>query len=79
MQAIDLGVGHHNWVSGPGLTAEYELKKREQEKALAGAEGSLFHLLFAADLQLKTCLLCFLEPIRLRLAGLSVREVDSAV
>ena len=66
---------HRNWIAGPGLDAEYELKKREQEELLQEQEVTRLVCCFAADLQIKpacqACLLClvlcFLKANRLNL------------
>jgi len=38
LQAIGMGAMTRTWLAGPGLNAEYELKKREQEELLKEQE-----------------------------------------
>ena len=34
MQAVGMGTVSRRWIAGPGLNAEYDLKKREQQELL---------------------------------------------
>ena len=43
MQAIGMGTVSRRWIAGPGLNAEYDLKKREQEQLLQQQKVDVFH------------------------------------
>ena len=55
MQAIELGTISQRWLAGPGLHAEYDLKKRELEKLLQEQKVLSLTLGSASALQNQPC------------------------
>ena len=49
MQAIGMGTVSRRWIAGPGLNAEYDLKKREQEQLLQQQKVMSFILCFSTS------------------------------